>query len=144
MAKRKTQFNWQKLDGLLEMAADKIMAAESMDCSEDTIERRIREHYNMTFSEYRERKLSRTKLKLNQVALTKALGGENRMLELALKNFNKWTDRIDIDSRMQISQIESMTDEELEEQARDFLNLREVREVSDTKRLDTKTEDTDE
>jgi len=93
MAKRETGFNWDKLDAVLQLGATKAMAAAVMDCSEDTIERRIQQEHSVGFKEYRDRKMVLTKIKLKQKAIKLALESNVTMLIFCLKNLCGWSDK---------------------------------------------------
>lgn len=62
-------------------------------CSEDTIERRIKSHYNLTFAEFREQNMTQTRYGLIRKAIQKAETGDNTMLIFCLKNLCGWTDK---------------------------------------------------
>ncbi len=47
----KIEMNWVALDGYLQYGATKIDAAELLGVSEDTIDRRIKERFGVTFSD---------------------------------------------------------------------------------------------
>lgn len=102
MSKRETNFSWQALDALMQLGVTKAISASVMDCSEDTIDRRILDEHSITFSEYRDSKLGITKTKLIQTALKKAFAGENVMLIFALKNLCGWSDKGD-ESKVQVN-----------------------------------------
>jgi len=91
MSMRKTAFDWKVLDAILQCGATKVMAGNIMDCSVDTIERCIDQEHNITFTQYRDRKLDSTKLKLIQTALARATSGKSdTMLIFTLKNLCGW------------------------------------------------------
>jgi hypothetical protein len=88
-------FSWDKLDGLLAYKSSLVVCADILDCHENTIKNHIKQRYGMTFSEYSEKKLSRTKLKLVQKAIEQATSGNTTMLIFCLKNLCKWSDNND-------------------------------------------------
>ena len=93
MAKRVTEFSWDVLDALLQRGATNTDCSHIMDCSTDTIERKIKAEYDMTFREYREKRMAKTKMKLIEVAISKAIAKDNTMLIFCLKNLCGWKDR---------------------------------------------------
>lgn len=88
----KTPFSWDKLDGLLAHKSSLIVCADILDVHENTIKSHIKQRFEMTFTEYAEKKLSRTKVKLVQKALEMAMSGNVTMTIFCLKNICKWSD----------------------------------------------------
>ena len=62
-------------------------------CSEDTIERRIKEDSGLTFAEFREQNMVHTRFNLIRKAIQKAEKGDNTMLIFSLKNLCSWKDK---------------------------------------------------
>ena len=62
-------------------------------CSEDTIERRIKEATGQTFAEFREQNMVFTRYDLVRRAIQKASSGDNTMLIFCLKNLCGWADK---------------------------------------------------
>lgn len=89
------EIKWDVLDAILQRGATLKDCSAIMEISHDIIERRIFEKTGQKFHEYREDRMSKTKLKLIEVALSKALKGENVMLIFCLKNIAGWTDRVE-------------------------------------------------
>lgn len=92
-------FSWDKLDGLLAYKSSLVICAEILECHENTIKNHIKKRYNQTFTEYAERKLSKTKVKLVQKAIEQATSGNTTMLIFCLKNLCKWQDKFDEDDK---------------------------------------------
>ena len=98
MARPKKPFDWGVLDGVLQYESNLKDCADLLNVSEDTVERRIKAMYKITFSEYRASKLGKVKIKLVQKAITQALEGNSpAVLIFCLKNLCKWTDRQEIE-----------------------------------------------
>ena len=64
--------------------------ARLMGCSEDTVERHIREKYNQTYAEFRNDSLEETRFRLISKALEMAQNGHYKALELSLVNVADW------------------------------------------------------
>lgn len=92
----KIQLDFKILKGLVAHGATKRMCADILDCSEDTVERRVKETFTQTFKEFRESRMSVTKVKLIQKAIDMAMGGNVTMLIFCLKNLCEWSDRRDV------------------------------------------------
>ena len=93
----KTQVNWDKLDALLQFKVTLEFCADYLEVSIDAIMRRIREEYDMTFTEYAALKRQRTAMKLKQKAINMALEKENTtMMIFDLKNLAQWTDKTEL------------------------------------------------
>lgn len=90
-----SDFDWGKLDGFLEYGATKKVAAAAIFVSEDTLERRIKEKFGLTFGEYRAEKSAVMALRLKQAIITNALKGNVVAQIFALKNVAGWTDKVD-------------------------------------------------
>ena len=88
----KAPFSWDKLDGLLAYKSSLIVCADILETTDTTIKNHIKKRYNMTFTEYAEKKLSRTKVKLVQKAIEMATSGNTTMMIFCLKNICKWND----------------------------------------------------
>lgn len=93
MAKKK--LNYDALDALLQFKTTKKFCSDYLGISEDTIERRLREDKDMTFTQYHELKMGRTGIKLQQKAIEQALSGNATLMIFALKNLAGWSDKID-------------------------------------------------
>lgn len=96
MARPVVEIDYAKLEAYLQCKANKSMCASLLGVSEDTIEKRVKEKYDMTFSELANDKMAVTKIKLVQVALNKAFKGDNCMLIFCLKNVAGWKDNPDV------------------------------------------------
>lgn len=91
----KIELKWDVLDAILQRGATLKDCCAIMEISHDVIEKRIFEKTGQKFHEYREDRMTKTKLKLIEVALSKAFKGENVMLIFCLKNIAGWTDRVE-------------------------------------------------
>ena len=87
--------DFKQLDGILQFKPSLKTVADYFGCSEDTIDRRIKEKHNKTFAEYRDIKMSGVKIKLQQKAIAMGLGGNVTMLIFCLKNLCEWSDKQD-------------------------------------------------
>jgi hypothetical protein len=88
------EIDYKQLDAIMQFKVTKGFVADYFNISEDTLETRIREHANMTFSEYNKLKLQRTGIKLQQKAIEAALSGNTPLMIFALKNIAGWSDNI--------------------------------------------------
>lgn len=87
--------DWSKLDMALSLGASCQLCADYLEVSISYLEKKITKEKEMSFGEYRERKMSSVKLKLIQKALSKAFDGDNTMLIFSLKNLCGWTDKME-------------------------------------------------
>lgn len=86
-------FDWDQFDKYLQFKPTLIMTSELMGVSKTTIKDYIKKKHDLSFTEYADIKLSKTKLKLVQKALSMAMSGNNNvMLIFCLKNICKWND----------------------------------------------------
>lgn len=93
MGRKKIEIDWKKLNSYLQLKASKRTCSLLLEVSEDTLERRVKEKYDCSFSEYAETKMANVKLNLVQKAINKALNGDNTMLIFCLKNICDWSDK---------------------------------------------------
>jgi hypothetical protein len=93
----KSPFSWDKLDGLLVYKSSLGTCADLLDVHENTIRMHISQRFGLTFTEYAEKKLSRTKVKLVQKAIEMAMSGNTSMMIFSLKNICGWADKNDVD-----------------------------------------------
>lgn len=74
------EFDWKLLDSILQFGARLIDCSEMLELSDDTIQRNIRVEHDLTFSEYRERKMSRMRMKILQKQFDVAMQGNVALL----------------------------------------------------------------
>lgn len=96
MGRPKKEFDWSKFDAICSYNAELNDAAEIMGVHPDTIAKKLRKEYDCTFSEYRDKKLGRVRIKLVQKAIDMATSGNATMMIFCLKNLCKWSDRTEI------------------------------------------------
>ena len=71
-----------------------VLAAKGCLVSKNSIVRAVKSMHNMTFEEFRDKKVDLTRLKLVQKAVNMALNHNNvTMLIFCLKNLCKWSDK---------------------------------------------------
>lgn len=63
------------------------------DINERTLENRINEEYDCSFSEFRDKYSSNTKQKLVEKAIDMAMSGNTAMMIFVLKNLLNWQDK---------------------------------------------------
>ncbi len=83
MKKRGRKFaviDWELLDKILAIGASLLDTSDIMNLSEDTVQRAIKKEHGITFQEYREKKMSKTRLRLRQKQIDCALAGNVTML----------------------------------------------------------------
>jgi hypothetical protein len=101
----KAPFSWEKLDGLLAYKSSLVVCADILECHENSIKNHIKKRYGLTFTEYAEKKLSRTKVKLVQKAIEQATSGNTTMLIFCLKNICKWQDKFETEETKHTIQV---------------------------------------
>lgn len=95
---KKIDFDWDKFDLILQFKPSKKTCADVMECSDETIDRRIKAKYDCSFMEYRDRKMGKIKLKLCQKAIEMSLSGNTAMMIFTLKNLCDWRDKPEDDT----------------------------------------------
>ena len=96
MGRPKKNFDWSKLDAILQFHSPLIDAADIVGVSVKTLQRRIREEYDMTFDEYRYQKGSRTRQNLRQIQYDTAKNGNVTMQIWLGKQWLGQSDKKDI------------------------------------------------
>ena len=92
----KIELNYDKLDALLQFKVSAEFCADYLEVSRDTIIRRIKQDYDMTFAAYHNLKMEHTATKLQQKAIELALRGNNVMMIFCLKNLAGWSDKQEV------------------------------------------------
>ena len=85
--------NQAKLKEFMRLKPTKADTAAFFECSEKTVERYIKEHFNLTFREFRERYMVHTRMQVVRKAIELATKGNVPMLIFCLKNLCGWMDR---------------------------------------------------
>jgi len=89
-------FDWVQLDKYLQFKPNLKTVAELMGVHPNTIKNYIKAKHEMTYTEYADVKLSKTKHRLVEKALQMAMSGKNNvMMIFCLKNICKWSDNIE-------------------------------------------------
>ncbi len=112
MGKQKV-IDLEQLGALCRLKPTLADCAAFFKCSEDTIERRIRDQYKCTFSEFRDMFMVHSRFDLIRMALKKAEKSDT-ILIFCLKNLCGWGDRADekanvnvqINNQPQLSEME--------------------------------------
>jgi hypothetical protein len=110
----KKLIDFNVLEALLQFKVSKVFVADYMGVSPDTIENRIREKYDMTYTELSNLRIQGTGHKLQQKAIEMALDGDGRMMQFALKNLSNWVDRVEQKIETTLT-LEDLLDQTVEE-----------------------------
>ena len=70
-----------------------VLESKGISITDDTLNAFVKRKFNMTFSEYRDKKLDLTRFRLVQKAVKLATEGNVTMLIFCLKNLCSWKDR---------------------------------------------------
>lgn len=105
MGRRKIEIDYKILNGIFRVGGTITMACDILDICHDTLERRIKTQHKMKVSEYREKQLSNTKVRLQQKAIDLALNKDNvTMLVFCLKNLCNWNNN-EVDPKDLVNEI---------------------------------------
>lgn len=111
---KKIEFNWDKLEALCQYRPFLSDVSEYLGVSEDTVERYIKKRYGITFAEFRDKKMFRTRFNLTEKALQMALSGNVTMMIFCLKNLCGWADKTEIKTNTEKEDdFKNYTNEEL-------------------------------
>lgn len=92
MANPKTKIDWDKLNAMLQFGPTLRLCAEELGTTEKTLQRHIKREHNMTFEDYKDSKMDKTRLRLQEKAIMMASNGNATMMIFCLKNLCKWSD----------------------------------------------------
>lgn len=116
------EIDMEELSALCRLKPTLKDCAAFFKCSEDTIERRIKEATGKTFAEFREQNMVFTRYDLVRRAIQKASSGDNTMLIFCLKNLCGWADKPAIEEiRNEDEEFSKMSDFDLEERINQLL-----------------------
>lgn len=87
-----------QLEALMRMKPTLADTAAFFKCSERTIERYIRDNFDLTFVEFRHQNMVHTRLALIREALKQAQNGNTALLIFCLKNVCGWTDKLEVNN----------------------------------------------
>ena len=94
------EMDWRLLDSILQYGASLIDCSELLEMSEDSIQRKIKEESGQTFSEYRESKKSKIRMKLRQKQYEMAMNGNVALLIWLGKNELGQKDKLENDIKI--------------------------------------------
>ncbi len=94
------EIDFDLIDGAISIGANMtqclyILDTKGIKIDEKTLQRRIRQKFDMTYPEYKDYMMSSTKIKLVQTAIRKALEGNVVMMIFCLKNLCGWADKLE-------------------------------------------------
>ena len=83
----------KKLASFMRLKPTMEDCAHFFECSPSAIEKFIKRHYKMTYSDFRDKNMVHTRFSLVRTALERANKGDNVMLIFCLKNLCGWKDK---------------------------------------------------
>lgn len=105
MGRPKKQVDSTQLKNLMRLKPTLEDTAAFFEVTARTIERVIKKEYNQTFVEFRQQNMVHTRLGLVRKMIEKALAGDNTMLIWCSKNMLGWSDKQEVDLKMDQIQI---------------------------------------
>lgn len=96
------QMDWVEFDKLCTLQCTLKEIASWFDCSEDTIERRVKEHSGMKFADYYAQKKGKGKIALRRAMMQNALNGNSTMQIWLSKQYLGMTDKIEIEEEIDL------------------------------------------
>lgn len=113
MGRPKKEINWQALDAVLQFGATLEDAAEIVGVHTDTLARKIKKEHDCTFTEYRDKKMSKIRYNLRKKQYDVAMAGNVSMLIWLGKNMLGQTDKQEIAQNTTIQMPISQEDADL-------------------------------
>jgi len=93
MSRQRKEIDQNQMAALCRMKPTKTDVAAFFQCSEDTVENRVKEWGYGSFSVFREENMVHTRFSIIRKAIEKAEKGDNVMLIFTLKNLCGWKDK---------------------------------------------------
>jgi len=87
------EIDYDVLEALCQFKVTSTFVADHFGVSSDTIERRVKEKYKITFMQYNKIKMSKIAYQLQQKCFDLAMDGNTTALIFALKNIAGWSDK---------------------------------------------------
>ena len=109
------EIDWKLLDSVLQFGAKLMDCSDILEASDDTIQKRIREQFGITFSEYRERRMSKMRMRLLQKQYDVAMQGNVALLIWLGKQHLGQTDKQEINQKTEIKTVEQFIREKSKE-----------------------------
>jgi uncharacterized protein YbcV (DUF1398 family) len=117
-----------KLKALMRLKPTLEDTASFFECSARSIERFIRDEYDLKFVEFREQNMVHTRLAIVRKAIEKAEKGDNVMLIFCLKNLCGWKDKWDnTDDDKKVASAPVLTKEQFDEYVDRMIQARKVK-----------------
>src|SRR5687768_11361422 len=115
MSRKPADIDPSKLKEFMRLKPTLADTAAFFECSERTIERFIKDKFEITFVEFRERNMVHTRMSIVRTAISKAQRGDNTMLIFCLKNLCGWRDKQpDEADKVVVNNIQAKSDDELD------------------------------
>lgn len=106
MGRPKKEINWEEFDKLCNMQCTLVEIAGWFDVSEDTIERRVKEKYNVTFAEHYKTKSAGGKISLRRKQFEVAHKGNVTLLIWLGKQYLGQKDKQEIETTDKSANVE--------------------------------------
>jgi len=106
------------LEAMMQYGATCLDCAGRFMCSEDTIQRAVKEHYEMNYAALSDKLMHKVRIKLRQKMFDSAMSGNTAIMIFLAKNWLAMKDRQDIDLTTKYKDI---TDEDLKKLTKEAL-----------------------
>lgn len=113
MGRPRIEIDWKELDKLFYLQCTLVEIAGWFDCSEDTIELRVKEKHGITFTELSSKRSAKGKISIRRKQYQKAEEGNPTMLIWLGKQYLGQKDSYDIDQTVTARIEIDKTDEDL-------------------------------
>lgn len=103
-----------KIKALMRLKPTLEDTAAFFECHPRTIERYIRDTFDLTFAEFRDQNMVHTRFGLVRKAISKAESGDNVMLIFCLKNLCGWRDKQPDETEVVVNNVNTMSETEID------------------------------
>lgn len=116
--------NFDKLSEYMRLLPTLEETADFFECSQRSVEREIRDKFNLSFVEFRQQKGVHTRMGIKRKMIEKALSGDNTMLIWLSKNMLGMADKVESTNKIDLQGEVKGINEDCKERYEEAVNVR--------------------
>lgn len=114
-------FTWREFDYLCSLGCPIVEIAGFFDLHKDTLRKKVKDEYGITFTEYYDRRSQGIKIAIRRAQIHSAINGDTSMQKFLGKNLLGQKDKIDFDGQVQVNTFADLV-KNLDNKARGITN----------------------